>query len=193
MSAPTVSTTPPKQGGIHSIYGVCLGVSGLNNDYYLAKVNPYKFTSQLRNVKQTGISERTLINSRENSSLRKFNGKLEIPNTITSSKMDKEEFIESLKDKISSYGLHTFYYLPGPEKKMISLLSNLHTFSLHDTISEYEERLVEPNRVESMIEVISTKTTESISDRFRAFDAYEIFDLTISRLVVESLVTASFR
>ena len=107
--------------------------------------------------------------------------------------MDKEEFIESLKDKISSYGLHTFFYLPGPEKKMISLLSNLHTFSLHDTISEYEERLVEPNRVESMIEVISTKTTESISDRFRAFDAYEIFDLTISRLVVESLVTASFR
>ena len=76
---------------------------------------------------------------------------------------------------------------------MISLLSNLHTFSLQEIISKYKERLVEPNRVTSIIEGISTETTESISARFRAFDADEIFDLAISRLVVEYLVTASFR
>ena len=133
MSALTISTvlpSTPKRGGIHPIYGVYLGGSGLKDDYSLLKVNSYKFTSQLRNVKQAGISERTLMNSREDSSLRKFNGKLEVPNAATSFDMDKEEFNESLKDKISYYGLHKFFYLPGPEKKILSLLSNLHTFSL---------------------------------------------------------------
>ena len=110
MSTFTISTvipSSPKRGDIHPIYGVYLGGSGLINDYRLAKVNSYKFTSQLRNIKQAGVSERILTNSREDSSLRKFNGKLEVPNT-TSYEMDKEEFIESLKDKISYYGLHTF-------------------------------------------------------------------------------------
>lgn len=58
--------------------------------------------------------------------------------------MDKEEFIESLNDEISYYGLQNFFYLPGPDKNMVPHLSNLHTFSLQEVTSEYEERLVEP-------------------------------------------------
>ena len=71
-----------------------------------------------------------MINSREYVSLRKFIGKQQAPTSTTSSEMDKEEFIESLKDKISYYELYGFFYLPGPDEKMISLLSNLNTFSL---------------------------------------------------------------
>lgn len=136
MSAPTVSTvllTSPNRGSIHQIYGVYLGESSLNNEYCLAKVNSHKFISHLRNFKQAGIIERNLMNSREDSSLHKFNGKVEVLNTTKSSEMGKEVFIESLKDKISYYGLHNFSYLPGPEKMIISLLLNLHTFYLQDS------------------------------------------------------------
>ena len=109
------------------------------------------------------------MNSRKDSSLRKFNGKLEVPTTATSFDVDKEEFNESLKDTISYYGLHKFFYLPGPEKKILSLLSNLHTFSLQEIISEYEGRIVESAKDESVIESISIETFDSISNRFRAF------------------------
>ena len=135
---------PPRSGDIHPIYGVYLGGSSLNDDYSLINVNSYRVTSQLRSIKQTGISEKNLINSREDSSLLKFNGKLEVSTSTTSSKMDKEEFIESLNDEISYYGLQNFFYLPGPDKNMVPHLSNLHTFSLQEVTSEYEERLVEP-------------------------------------------------
>ena len=130
MSISTIPPYSPKRRGIHQIYGVYLERSGLDNEYRLVKVNSYKFTSQLRNVKQAGISERTLMNSRENSSLYKFNGKLEVLTTTGTSEMDKEDFIEYLKDKTSYYGLQYYFYLPNSDKKMIPLLSYLHTFSL---------------------------------------------------------------
>ena len=37
----------------------------------------------------------------------------------------------------------------------------------------YEERLGEPNEIETLIENILTETSESILKRFRAYDAYE--------------------
>ena len=59
-----------------------------------------------------------------NSSLNKFNGKLEVPTTNGSSEMGKEEFIEFFKNRISYYGVQIFnFYLPNFNKNMIYLLS----------------------------------------------------------------------
>ena len=70
MSTLNVSSVLPsstKRRGIHPIYSDYLGESVLNDDYRLVKNNSYKFTSQLRDIKQAGISERTLTDSLEDS------------------------------------------------------------------------------------------------------------------------------
>ena len=67
-------------------------------------------------MKQAGIGERALMNARDDSSVRNFNGKLNNSDSTTKSEMDKEDFFDALKDKVAFYGLHNFFYLPSPDE-----------------------------------------------------------------------------
>ena len=44
-----------------------------------------------------------------------------------------------------------------------------------------------------MLDAEDEETEVSAAVRFRQYDAFELFDRTLSRLVVESLLSASFR
>ena len=134
----------PKRGGTHPTFGIYLGGSGIDSDYNLLKSPSYKFTAQLRNMKQAGIGERALMNARDDSSVRKFNGKLEVSDSTSKTEMDKEDFFETLKDKVAFYGLHNFFYLPSTDGTMLLLLTDSYAFSLKEVTTEFESRLIEP-------------------------------------------------
>ena len=68
---------------------------------------------------------------------------------------------------------------------MKSLIINSCLFKLDSIIKEYESRLTKPNPV---LEENYRETQESSQDRFRAYDAYTLFDRDLSRLVIEYLV-----
>ena len=130
--------TDPVRGGKHPIHGIYLGGSSLKDDYSLKRLNSYKYTTQLRSSKQSASSERALMDSRDSSSIIKFDGKLEFSTSVTiPTELDKDEFIKSLKDKVSYYGLQSFFYLPGSNGTMLSLLDHAHSFSLQDVIAEF--------------------------------------------------------
>ena len=79
-------------------------------------------------MKQAGIGERALMNAHDDSSVRNFNGKLEVSDSTSKTEMDKEDFFETLKDKVAFYGLHNFFYLPLTDGTMWSLLRDSHDF-----------------------------------------------------------------
>ena len=115
----TVSRLPSgfqKEVVLYFTFGMYLGGSGIDSKYNLSKSTSYKFTAHLRNMKQAGIGERALMNARDDSSVRNFNGKLNNSDSTTKSEMDKEDFFDALKDKVAFYGLHNFFYLPSPDE-----------------------------------------------------------------------------
>ena len=77
-----------KRGGTHPVLGKYVGGSDLNDEYRLTKTNSYKFTSQLRNVKQLSANEGKLREERNSVSTMKFNGKLELSENSVSIKMN---------------------------------------------------------------------------------------------------------
>ena len=74
---------------------------------------------------------------------------------------------------------------------MLSLLDHAHSFSLHDVIAEFQDRSRTP-KTEFEPDLI-TETKLSIASRLKSYDEYEQYDFAFSRLVVESIVTTSFR
>ena len=58
-----------------------MGGSELANNYTLKLKTPYKLITQLRNPKQSSLSEQTIINSWQNATSITFKGNLEIPAT----------------------------------------------------------------------------------------------------------------
>ena len=74
---------------------------------------------------------------------------------------------------------------------MLSLLDHAHSFSLHDVIAEFQDRSRTP-KTEFEADLI-TETKLSIASRFKSYDEYEQNNFALSRLVVESIVTTSFR
>ena len=59
---------PPRRGGNHPTYGVFLGGSPLDNDYWLTDTRHYRFTSQCRGAKVINSIKQALlsaINSKE--------------------------------------------------------------------------------------------------------------------------------
>ena len=184
--------TDPVRGGKHPIHGIYLGGSSLQDDYSLKRLNSYKYTTQLRSSKQSASSERALMDSRDSSSIIKFDGKLELSTSATiPTELDKDEFIKSLKDKVSYYGLQTFFYLPGSNGTMLSLLDHAHSFSLQDVIAEFQDRCRTP-KIKFEADLF-TVTQLSKASALKAYDEYEQYDFALSRLVVESIVTTSFR
>ena len=133
------------------------------------------------------------MDSRDSPSIVKFDGKLELSILLTTipTKLDKDEFIKSLKDKISYYGLQTYFYLPGLNGTMFSLLDHAHSCSLQDVIAEFQDRsrILKTEFEQDFI----TKTKISIASTFKSYDEYEQYDFALSRLDIESIVTTSFQ
>ena len=144
-------------------------------------------------MKQAGIGERDLMNARDDLSVRNFNGKLEVSESTSKTEMDKEDLSEALKDKVAFYGLHNFFYLPSTDGTMLLLLTDSYAFSLKEVTTEFESRLIEPALVSVTTNSTEVETRDLIQARHRAYDEYEIYYISLSRLVVESLPFYSFR
>ena len=172
------------------MYGIYQGGSELDNNYELVLMQTYNFTTQLRTPKQLSLSETKLMDARNDSSAMKFNGKLEATASDIN-EFDKEQFIRALMDKVRFYGLETFFFLPNSSGRMVSLMTEYHAFTVDEILEEFHSRAgTEPTPI---LNNPGTKTEASRLDRFKYYDDYELDDVPLSRLTVESLLTASLR
>ena len=175
-----------KRGGNHPVLGNYLGGSDLNHEYKLVKKNSYKYTWQLRMVKQLSVNEGKLREERNSISTMKFDGKLDLPESAGSTEMDKEQFFQGVQENINFYGLQTFFFLPDSSNEMRNLVKNTHLFTLEDVINEHDSRLTEPPAIDDSN---GNETEGSVLARHRAYDSYELYDMALSRLAIEALLT----
>jgi hypothetical protein len=161
----------PKRGGIHSVYGLFIGGSPLDDDYNAEGV--YSYTTQRRNAKGIASIEHNLTTARDSITSQKFNGKLE-PVISSSTEIGKERFLTLLQRRVEEHGQETFYYLKDNKGKVVNMLTHVHSFTLEMVVNEFKHRK-------------HADTTDG-----SAFDTYEKDEITMSRLVVESLLTAEF-
>jgi hypothetical protein len=164
----------PKRGGIHGTFGLYLGGSGLDDTYKLIEDRGnYAFASQRRNPKTISSNERDLMNARDSTTSLKFDGKLE-PVASSVTEISKERFLINLERRVEEHGQQTFYYVKNAEDKVVNLFEYVHTIDLETVIKEHNHR----------------RDPTNVGDD--AYDDYEIGDVALSRLVVESLLTSSF-
>ena len=101
----------------------------------------------------------------------KFDGRLE--STVGSStEIGKERFLKILSRRVEEHGQETFYHVKNSTGTVLNVLDHAHNFTLDAIAKDYKERSNFNNLT------------------FAAYDAYEIRDITLSRLVVESLLTS---
>ena len=185
----------PKRGGIHPIYGLFMGGSDLTNNYSLKSKTPYRLTTQLRNPKHSSSSERILISARQNASSITFKGNLDTPVNCTN-EYDKEGFITALEEQISFYGLQNLFSIPDSNGVMRSLVQDSHLFDLKGVIIEFDSRMESPVPLflqDSQGNDTDVESPESVSSRLRAYDDYEKYDIAFSRLVIEALISPTYR
>ena len=89
-----MSAVVPRRGGTHSSYVDYQGGSLLDDDYTqtTSNVRTFKYPSQLRNLKQLSMNQKTLMDAKRDSSMLKFDGTLEVT-VEDESQLDKEQFI----------------------------------------------------------------------------------------------------
>ena len=181
----TPPTTAPRRGGINH-FGVFIGGSPLDIEYRM--ISPklaYKHVSQLRVLKQLQDNQKSLLHAKDSAMTLKFNGKLEIEDE-SSKELDKDQFIDHLKNKMRYYGLQTWFYLPSVNDDMCLLLDESHLFTVAQVIENYNMRMLEPP---ALYDSEGDETVASIKRRHIAYDEYEHWDIGTSRLAVESLVS----
>ena len=117
----------------------------------------------------------------------KFNGKLEITSKWPA-ELDKEKFTEAVKKNIYLFDLHTWYYIPGPDRTIRDLCQDYHAFTLQEVIENYYLRAEEP-----LVENGYSGDENDVSkdSRFRSYDKYEFYARGFYRLTVESCVSMS--
>ena len=162
----------PKRGG-KMYLGVYVGGCGLNMEYKLVSNMSYCSTFQVRTPKATATAEKTLYDSKLNTSQIKFNGNLELPaGSISGAKeLDKMDFIRSLDTTVSRFGLESFFHLPLTGE-MKYLIDDSHHFTIQDVMDEHSSRL-------------------ATTGTFKEYDDYERFDIYLSRLAVEALISSA--
>jgi hypothetical protein len=161
---------PPKRGGIHHMYGVYIGGSPLGDDYLPTKTLSYHFSSQRRHVKTIGTIESNLIKARDSTNTFKFNGQLEAVVLGSATEVGKEKFLVMLKRKIEEHGQETFYHIQS-DGKVVDLIDQIHNFTVEQVTTEFNRRLgADPSTNE-------------------AYDPFELDEITMSRTLVESLIT----
>ena len=86
--------------------------------------------------------------------------------------------------------------MPDSSGKMHSLVEDAHLFSMSQVRDEYDTRMVRPSAVFEIDftgALTATETSTSKLIRKKAYDEYERYDIALSRLIVESLLSPSYR
>ena len=65
--------------------------------------------------------------------------------------------------------------------------------SLKEVTTEFKSHFIEPDPVSVDTDGTQVETRDSIQARHHIYDEYKIYDISLSRVVVESLVSSSFR
>ena len=169
------------------MHGTYQGGSQLLDDYKhkISSSRTFKYTSQLRNLKQLSINQKTLMDARKDTNMIKFDGKLEVSND-DSAQLDKEQFINAVADEVKYYGLESFFSIPRENVTMASILKESHAYTNDEVIVEYEDRPTEPVPI---INGDGKETDESILARYKSYDEFELNELILSRMMVESLLS----
>ena len=194
------SDPDPRRGGLNR-YGPFTGGSAMQLDYTLASPSAvnYRSISQLRIVKTLTATEQMLQRRRDDISSLKFDGKLNLKETSSTTELSKTLFETELSRWIKLIGLESFFYVRNEDQtEMIFLPLSSHKITLELVISEYQSRLTEPDVVYRTITSpdgtkIDEETDASVEARFRCFDEYELSDIQLSRQVVDSLITTTLR
>ena len=163
----------PKRGGIHPLYGLYIGGSGLDQDYQPKDRNSYSYASQRRNVKTISSIERDLVTARDSTTNLKFDGRLE-PVVTSTTEVGKVRFLTLLERRVEEHGQETFYHVKDMSDTVVNLFDHVHNFTLEEVVKEFNERSKEGN------------------EDYAAFDTYEVCEVKMSRLVVESYLTSAF-
>ena len=185
MMTPTTSTVNvPKRGGTNPIFGTYVGGSPLNCEYRLTKITNFKASSQLRTPKNLSTLESALNSSLLDSSSLKFNGSLDTTSTTT--EINKEQFITAVRRSVKKFGFQSLFTMPSTDNlSMVCLTDHPHSFSLDQVIKEFTDRnITEPTPI---LDSTNNETDESITNRFKCYDDYEAYDISLSRLVMETL------
>ena len=140
-----MTSSDPKRGGNHPVYGEYQGGSEIDDHYgqIISGARTFKYPSQLRNLKQLSSNQKTLMDNKKDISMIKFDGVLEL-STDNINQLDKEQFIKAVADEVKYYGLQSFFSMPRDNGSMVSLVKESHAFTLEEVIAEYEDRLDEP-------------------------------------------------
>ena len=162
----------PKRGGIHPVFGLFMGGTALDSKDYKA-IGKFSFASQGRNAKGLSSIEQNLMNARDSTTSLKFDGKLEAVVSSTRTEIGKERFLTLLQRRVEEHGQQTFYYMKDAHGTVVNLFDEIHNFMLDMVITEFTER-IKPNNL-----------------AHRAFDDYEVDEVMMSRLVVESYLSNS--
>lgn len=171
---PATMAIKPVRGDIHHLYGTFLGGSPLNDKYELTSKQLFKFSTQCRSIKSLRSIERSLFDACNNTSCIKFNRNLEISDP-SSNELDKEHFLCTIEELVCEHGQENFYYLHDSTKTMKCLWDNVHSFSVDDVILKFQACSADESMMEN-----------------KSFDANELDDIGLSRLVVESRLTKTF-
>ena len=198
-AAPAIPAAPvipaPKRGGVHPIYGPYVGGAALTNDYQLEHTDTFSFASQVRNLKQIQLNESTLKAYMNDITKLKFDGKLD-PNSESSNELDKEKFIELIRENIRYFGLETFFYLQL-NLTVVDLLEHSHAFDYTQVLAEHDTRMLPTVLMDAAGAEVSVSgnppTAASLALAIQDYDFYEKADRALSRLAVESCVSPRLR
>ena len=164
----------PVRGGNHPIYGIYGGGSPLDDNYQPTRKGRLSYRShmQRQNVKNIGTIEGALITARDSTTSLKFDGRLE-PTVGSATEIGKDRFISLLARTVEDLGQETFYYVMNNSNEVVDLFEQSHNFTINAVVKEFIAR-------------------KDGSLHKGAFDDYELDEIVMSRLVVESLLTATF-
>ena len=190
-NALTFDAAIPRRGG-DDIHGVYMGGAPLDRRYVSSKAKSYHATSQLRTIKASSLNEAALNKQLRDTSFLKFDGKLEVDNADAVTELNKEEFLEAVKEVVKRYGLESFFYMPNSQDKMTNIVEEPHAFDVNTVLEEHLSRMLEPDPIMSTdAGGVEVETDASKLARFRCYDSFESFDIHLSRLAIKSLISLS--
>ena len=129
MITSPVATPVPKRGGEHSIYGIYIGGSTLDNSYKMKSKISCWYALQCRNMKTVSTIEQDLMNAGDSTVNPKFDSHLE-PTKGSMTDIGKEQFVALLKCKVEEHGQESFMLLKVQMEKLLISLNILITTSL---------------------------------------------------------------
>ena len=95
-----------------------------------------------------------------------------------------------------SKSLQNLFSIPDSNGVMHSLVQDCHLFDLKGVIYEFNSRMESPSP--KFLQDLhgndsAVESPESISSRLRGYDEYERYDIAFSRLVIEALISPTYR